>query len=394
MKKILTVLVLVSSVTSLIAQLFDTPELVVVTLTALSIISAALLLFKYSDAFISTSSEASSQQGGLTVSQLEPAMQEIATSLDCEVSIVNQEINRVRGLIADAVGVLGGSFHSLNDLSAQQRSLIADIISRTSNDMSDGDVEASLHTFIHESGALLEQFVDVMVNVSKQSLETVHNIDDMVEKLDSIFQLISNVENLAGQTNLLALNASIEAARAGEAGRGFAVVADEVRSLSINSGELNNQIRERINGAKETITVLRDNVGRMASADMSSTIATKERVTAMLDHVGKMNDYLGRQIEEVSHVSQQIEYSVSDAVRSLQFEDITSQALGAIETNTRTLVELASLLHIGGMTEEELLQRLDQITERCQEMRHLTLEGNKSRTVSQEDMEEGDIELF
>jgi methyl-accepting chemotaxis protein len=106
-----------------------------------------------------------------------------------------------------------------------------------------------------------------MVDVSRNSLETVHHIDDMVEKLDGIFGLIENVEGLASQTNLLALNASIEAARAGDAGRGFAVVADEVRTLSINSAELNNQIREEISYAKETIEVLRSTVGGMASTD-------------------------------------------------------------------------------------------------------------------------------
>ena len=98
----------------------------------------------------------------------------------------------------------------------------------------------------------------------------------MIAQFDSIFSLLGQVENLANQTNLLALNAAIEAARAGEAGRGFAVVANEVRELSINSTELNEDIRNKISGAQGIISQLRTSVESMASADMTPTLKAKE----------------------------------------------------------------------------------------------------------------------
>ena len=80
--------------------------------------------------------------------------------------------------------------------------------------------------------------------------------------------------------------------RAGEAGRGFAVVADEVRTLSINSATLNNEIREEIGSAKETIEVLRSTVGGMASTDMSDTIGTKDKMGQMLEHMAEYESFL------------------------------------------------------------------------------------------------------
>jgi len=326
--------------------------------------------------------------------KLPTAMSEMAQTLEFEASIIDQEVDRIDTLIKDAIGTLGGSFHQLNSLSEQQSNIITDILDHTHDE--DGTENAvGVQQFIAEAGSILDQFVDVMVNVSKHSLETVHHIDDMVEQLDGIFLLIENVEGLASQTNLLALNASIEAARAGEAGRGFAVVADEVRTLSINSGELNNQIRERINDAKETISVLRESVGRMASTDMSDTIETKARVGEMLEHVGGMNEFLAAKIEEVSVVSQHISVAVSDAVRSLQFEDISSQALYSLHHNVHALNQMGTIVSdLNTLSPEELEAKLEELHQCCLSLRAAAAERNSQRTVSQQDMEEGEVELF
>lgn len=114
------------------------------------------------------------------------------------------------------------------------------------------------------------------------SVETVQHIDQMVVKLDGIFNLIENVEGLASQTNLLALNASIEAARAGDAGRGFTVVAEEVRALSKNSSQLNELIRKKVGSAKQAIEILHDSVNGMTSSDMNDTLPTQSKVNEMM----------------------------------------------------------------------------------------------------------------
>jgi len=54
----------------------------------------------------------------------------------------------------------------------------------------------------------------------------------LLEELDQVGLVASQIDKIAKQTNLLALNATIEAARAGDAGKGFAVVAGEVKALS------------------------------------------------------------------------------------------------------------------------------------------------------------------
>jgi methyl-accepting chemotaxis protein len=339
-----------------------------------------------------------STQSGTQVPELKAALNQVSETLVHDAVVVNQEISRVDGLIKEAVALMSTSFHDMHDLANRQIQLTSDIISQTH----DGDepVESdaasfNVQSFIRETGNTLDQFISIMVDVSKNSLETVHHIDDMVEKLDGIFGLIENVEGLASQTNLLALNASIEAARAGEAGRGFAVVADEVRTLSINSAELNNQIREEIGLAKETIEVLRKTVGSMASTDMSDTIGTKEKMGTMLEHMSSMNNFLNEKVVEISHVGDQLNGVVDTAVRSLQFEDISSQALGSMEHNVNSLNEISSLLSGVVDSQNQIdVQAADKCTERCKTLKAEAQTRNETRTVSQNDMDEGEVELF
>ncbi|MFW1678019.1 methyl-accepting chemotaxis protein [Pontibacter sp. JAM-7] len=334
---------------------------------------------------------------------LPAATSEIAQSLSHEASIIKQEANRVDQLIKEAVELMGQSFHNMHALASQQGELTAEIINQThesvgeSADDSDDQLEDnfSMQKFIRATSTTLDMFVKMMVDVSKHSLETVHHIDDMVTKLDGIFGLIENVENLASQTNLLALNASIEAARAGDAGRGFAVVADEVRSLSINSAKLNNQIREEIAGAKGTIEVLRNTVGSMASADMSDTIATKDKMTRMLEFMGRMNVFLNDKVMQISNISGQLSGAVDDAVRSLQFEDISSQALGSMDHNVNAMYEFSQMLtEIADSQGRVSPESADQAIKRCRQLTAATSSRNQQRTVSQQTMDEGEVELF
>jgi methyl-accepting chemotaxis protein len=386
---------LVATAILTIAQFIAINQIVSLVCLVVLFITIGSQFFTQGSSSIEENSSDSSFVGSVEgASELKAALDQVSDTLVHDATVVNQEISRVDGLIKEAVALMGNSFHDMHDLANRQIQLTSEIISQSQNTDSD-EVSFNVQNFIHETGNTLDQFITIMVDVSRNSLETVHHIDDMVEKLDGIFGLIENVEGLASQTNLLALNASIEAARAGEAGRGFAVVADEVRTLSINSAALNNQIREEIGLAKETIEVLRKTVGSMASTDMSDTIGTKEKMGTMLSHMSEMNNFLNDKVVEISHVGDQLNNVVDTAVRSLQFEDISSQALGSIEHNVNSLNEVSSLLsNIVDHQHQINSQAADQCAQRCKALKVEAQNRNATRTVSQSDMDEGDVELF
>ncbi|MGB1299077.1 MAG: methyl-accepting chemotaxis protein, partial [Psychrobium sp.] len=335
-------------------------------------------------------------------SKLSEMFSELEQTFSCERNVIGNEISRTSALLSEAVVGMSESFHNMKHISDRQHALLASLVhhrsesnAQESEDSLDeftsrDPSELSMHEFLEESARLTNEFVQVVVNNSKQSLKTLSHIDNMVEQVDSIFSLLHNVEGLANRTNLLALNASIEAARAGEVGRGFAVVADEVRSLSVSSSELNEQIRGKISGAKVTIQSLRCGVEEMASADMSQTFETQSKINEMTGKMGLISRNMEDSLVELTSMSEEMDFAVSNAVRSLQFEDMTSQALASISTNIDQFEALSQELHEVGNSQASIDEKVDKINTVCQTVREHTTSIGEHRTVSQETMDEGE----
>jgi len=260
-------------------------------------------------------------------------LQDIRNGLSNEMAGITHEVERVRGLVHQAIRQLTVSFEEMNRQSRVQSSVVARVLNQTAQDNS----KAGVQHFAHQAGRLLEDLVDTLVEVSSQSTVSVQQIDNMVQQLDAIFDLLGDVRSIADQTNLLALNAAIEAARAGEAGRGFAVVAEEVRSLSERSNSFNEQIRKLVSGSKESVARVRETVGGMASRHADRSYQVKHEVTQLLDQIGDINRAIDDSMKEVSSSGQRIGQAVNEAIRSLQFEDITTQSLAATDEHVRRL---------------------------------------------------------
>jgi len=319
---------------------------------------------------------------------------ELQQFLHQEINIIENEINRTKALVDEAVIGISDSFKYLQSLSTEQQDMIKVLI-KTSTTFDENDETATLENFVIQSNQTLEDFVNVIISTSKQSLETMSYTDEMVEQFDSIFQLLSQVEGLASQTNLLALNAAIEAARAGDAGRGFAVVANEVRSLSVGSTELNQDIRNEINNAKEIIAKLRQSVEQMASADMTSTLQAKDKMSGMMTHVEKLNQQTCTSVDILADIAPKINDAVGLGVRSLQFEDLTRQSLDSLHENVKSIHEISDvLISFEQHKQTPVHLQLIALKERCQDVYHQTKQAEDARSVKQITMDEGEVDLF
>ena len=322
-------------------------------------------------------------------------LEELRNFVGSEVSGSKQEIERTRELIRESVAKLGSSFDAVNRKSRQQGEVVARIIDRTGDDGAGVDVQQ----FALQASQKMEQLVEALEAVAGQSGTTVTHIDAMAEHLDGIFALLEDVKSIADQTNLLALNAAIEAARAGEAGRGFAVVADEVRNLSERSTAFNEQIRKLAHSSKESIAKVRDTVTTMASRDLDRSRGARAEAAAMLERVDGINRGLGNGMREIAECGRAIDGSVAEAVRSLQFEDIATQALGAANLHLERLsainqeaTALHDLLH-RSHHDSEVKQALGKLVQRIGQMRS-EWERPPHKPVMQQAMDAGSVELF
>ncbi|WP_243039334.1 methyl-accepting chemotaxis protein [Dyella sedimenti] len=321
------------------------------------------------------------------------ALEEVRSSLVDELGHASRELHQALELLRDAVSELGGGFDGLSRKTGLQQSLLRQIIDAQNEGV-------SVQDFAARTGDLLEHFVDVVVQMSRESLRIVYRIDGMAKEMDAVFGLLKNVNTIAEETNLLALNAAIEAARAGESGRGFAVVAGEIRNLASHSNQFNEQIGSHVERARTAMEQLRGLVGTMASQDLNVALSAKGGIDAMMAHVTESDARTSAVADQVVEINRGLGTDVSTTIRSLQFEDILSQLIS--QTRTR-LVELQEIttectrdieeLACNPIDAELLAQRAERVRSR------LAIQREKARLRSrgpalQNSMDAGEIELF
>ncbi|MEE4360599.1 MAG: methyl-accepting chemotaxis protein [Pseudomonadales bacterium] len=321
--------------------------------------------------------------------EVEAITEAVTDYVRAEADHMRGEVDRVRTLLSEAISGLHSSFARLQSAAHEQRQTVAAIVNQSDKENGSRGIQA----FADEVHEVMESFVEILSDVSQQSVRTVHQIDDMGTHLDRIFSLIADVKTIADQTNLLALNASIEAARAGEAGRGFAVVAEEVRELSRRTNTLNDQIRESADAARGAIGTVRGTVGQMASQDMNRSAQAKDKADHLIGQISATNAHLEASIVVASEQAAAVDAAVGDAVRNLQFEDIVTQALGPMHQNLARLSNLGQFAHEHLEAPEGDGRRSDELRDALQ---HMLSEARAKdhRPVSQASMGAGEVELF
>jgi methyl-accepting chemotaxis protein len=321
------------------------------------------------------------------------ALEDVRGALVDELGHASRELHQALDLLRDAVSELGGGFDGLSHKTGLQQSLLKQII-----DAQKGGV--SVQDFAARTGDLLEHFVGLIVQLSRESLRIVYRIDGMSKEMDAVFALLKNVNTIAEETNLLALNAAIEAARAGEAGRGFAVVAGEIRNLASHSNQFNEQIGSHVERARTAMDQVRGLIGAMASQDLNVALSAKGGIDAMMAHVTESDARTSAVADQAVEINRGLGNDVSTTIRSLQFEDILSQLLN--QTRTR-LVELQGVAAETTRDIEEIAcgpMEAGALEERAQRVRsRLAIQREKARLRSrgpalQNTMEAGEIELF
>lgn len=302
----------------------------------------------------------------------------------------SKDMEMLSGIQSDAVHTLTAAFNQIKLLLERQQEDIRSLLFSENAQGKQESFGGRMGSFAKNTSHTLDRFVDTSVTMSAASMDLVEKVTLISEQMPQVMKALKDIDQIAAQTNLLALNAAIEAARAGEAGRGFAVVADEVRALSNRSSGFSNEIQAKLNNINNAISELTEQVGQVASQDMTYVLAAKREVESAIDEMlvkAKSDENIARQMEEISH---KLIEGLHMAIRALQFEDMSLQSIRHHIDRIQTLDALGQSLKF---TPQSIDKLTDSIIKAVDEY-HQYMQRKKPNPVSAASMAGGGVDLF
>jgi len=290
------------------------------------------------------------------------------------------------GIQSDAVNTLSIAFQGIKSLLAEQQNSVKSLLQDVGDDNGPDAVSQSMSNFADTTYELLNRFVDTTVTMSASFMELVEKVGLISEKMPKALKALKDIDQIASQTNLLALNAAIEAARAGESGRGFAVVADEVRALSNRSVGFSLAIQTQLREIALGIDDLKDTVSEVASQDMTYVLQVKSKMKLVSDNLIQRAERDRNVTKQMEPIVADLVFQLHNAIRALQFEDMSTQNIRHTIQRLEKLIPLATSLATPHNNYSQLTEELTRYREISAQQKH--------NPVSASSVEGGSVDLF
>ena len=207
---------------------------------------------------------------------------------------------------------------------------------------------------------------ELIVNISKaaeESLNSAKNVAQLGDRTRRIDKIVDAIVMVTVQTNMLAVNGNVEAARAGDYGRGFSVVAGDIRSLSNESSENADRIKDLVRQVQAQITRVTGDIemaGKAALAEVDRARAS----TSNLETMAKDADFVLAGIQQIGN-------GTNESMKALdQAGKATEQIGSAAQQMGRSTQEGASAAEQASKAAEQIAQAVEAIASQADELQH------------------------
>lgn len=166
-------------------------------------------------------------------------VREIGANISSPVQLLTETANETASTSLEQSTGVKEILATMEDNDAQTRGIVAKISDVTKiSERTTANVETGFAT--------LKENLNKMNEITQANVATINGIKALGEKIESIWEIVNIINDIADQTRIIAFNAELEASEAGDAGRNFHIVANEVRRLAAGITDSVAQIRERI----------------------------------------------------------------------------------------------------------------------------------------------------
>ncbi|MDX8396015.1 MAG: hypothetical protein R8K22_06350 [Mariprofundaceae bacterium] len=312
---------------------------------------------------------------------------DIQNGTEEEITSIRSQISQIESLVIDAIGSLHESFEAVSGDTQEQMTLMSALMADIIDYGPDAKMELNIFQKAEESSEVLKDLIETLMTSSKNNLRALTKMDAMREQMNQMMVSAAKSEDAINAIAILAEEDSID--------------VEKLKTLTKKASDAQNLHVKQANKATALYKEMHDLVDDIASADMDEVYASKGKVEEILNHLYQINDLISNCRTEVTMVNGRIRQSLGVAIRSLQFEDIVSQSLGHTTLHLDRMEGfvlhlsqgLAAIEVVEGMSLDDYEAQVAAIHAEMLSYRDkLRLEDKNP--VSQESMDEGDIDLF
>jgi len=312
---------------------------------------------------------------------------DVESGVEDEMSAIRTQVNQIQNLLKDAIASLYESFESLDEHTKEQMqsmsNLMFDIVGQ-SEEVLDG---RNIFECTDEASVSLTEMVARLIDNSEMVLQAANMMDGIKPHMKKLKKASKSSASLLAEMQQLT---RIE-------GEDSAQLLKLIDKLAVQQQEESNELLS----VNEQFISASKKVSQSAGSDINDVYAVKEYVEKLLEHLYSINNIISGCRAKVTDVNGVIRQDLGKAIRSLQFEDIVSQSLGHTELHLNRMNTFVQMIAQGVSDLQQ--QHGDDVEAYQQKLVHLQAEvGNyrqevrleESNPVSQQSMDEGDVDLF
>ncbi len=309
-------------------------------------------------------------------------LHDMQESMSGEIAAIGNQTAQVESLLKDAIASLHEAFEAIHDASDQQMKTMTAMMT----DVAGANEGQNIFQKAEHASDILTGLIDTLLLSSKNNLNALTTMDVVQKRLRVVVSMENEQEDLIMQLCDCSAAEELDATK----------VRKLIEHLRDTQTAENTYVSETMLQFKKTHRL----IDKAASKDMDEVFAAKDKVEEILKHFFQINAVVTDSRVKVNQINAEMRQHLGSAIRALQFEDISTQSLGHTDRHLGRMTGMIEILTDG-------LKRLDQsdITIETYILRiaeihaamaayHQTLQLEDSNPVSQESMDEGDIDLF
>jgi len=304
-----------------------------------------------------------------------------------ELGAIRKQTDQIQHLLKDAIAALHESFENLDNDASELMSMMSTLMMEAVGQNNEDPKSLNIFQRTDHAGKILAQLVEMIMQSSRNDLLELEYMGELRMPMDHLVKGMQKSRKLLNRLDKMANNRAVD--------------AEQLKRLAGEIKAEHEACEEDVNEAMQPFSKLHKLVVKAASRDMDDVFESKSSVEDIIKHFNSINDLISSCRSDVSALGANMRKDLGAAIRALQFEDIVSQSLGHTELHMDRMGGFAHILakNASGMDEA----RADNIVEYTSRLRllqdevatyHKGLLLEETNPVSQQNMDEGDVELF